>query len=73
MKTELFFRPPEAIRDVRVELVKPRRHGSRFQQLVGIPSRKNANGLRMSPTLLEFCLMLERRRDIRYYQPPPTR
>lgn len=71
MKTELLFRQPDSIRDIKVELLKPRRHGSRFQQLVVIQSRKNDNCLRMSPTLLDFCLMLERRRDIRYYQPTP--
>ncbi|MCK8683259.1 hypothetical protein [Pseudomonas umsongensis] len=71
MKTELFFRQPESVRDVEVRLIKSRRCGSPFQQLVVIQSRKNGNCLRMSPTLLDFCLMLERRRDIRYYQPTP--
>lgn len=71
MKTELFFRQPESVRDVEVRLIKPRRCGSPFQQLVVFQSRKNGNHLRMSPTLLDFCLMLERRRDIRYYQPTP--
>jgi len=71
MKTELLFRQPDSIRDVRVQFVKPRRHGSRFQQLVVIQSRKNGHCFRMSPTLLDFCLMLERRRDIQYYQPTP--
>lgn len=71
MRTELFFQPPESIRDVEVRLIPPRRHGSRFQQLTVIQSRKNGNCLRMSPTLLDFCLMLERRRDILCYQPTP--
>ncbi|MNC22949.1 hypothetical protein D3C76_852170 [compost metagenome] len=71
MKTELFFRQPESVRDVEVRPIKPRRCGSPFQQLVVIQSRKNDACLRLSPSLLDFCLMLERRRDIRYYQPIP--
>jgi hypothetical protein len=71
MKSELFFRQPESVRDVEVRLIKPRRCGSPFQQLVVIQSRKNNACLRLSPSLLDFCLMLERRRDIRYYQPTP--
>ncbi|MBH2032705.1 MAG: hypothetical protein I8H93_00230 [Pseudomonadales bacterium] len=71
MKTELFFRQPESVRDVEVRLIKPRRCGSPFQQLVVFQSRKNGIRLRMSPHLLDFCLMLERRCDIRYYQPTP--
>lgn len=71
MRTELFFKPPEEVRDVEVCLVPSRRHGSRFQQLVVIQSRKNGNCLRMSPTLLDFCLLLERRSDVLFYQPKP--
>lgn len=71
MKSELFFRQPESVRDVEVRLIKPRRCGSPFQQLVVIQSRKNNACLRLSPSLLDFCLMLERRGDIRYYQPTP--
>lgn len=71
MRDELTFRPPESVRDITVNPIKPRRHGSRFQQLIVIQSRKNDNCLRMSPTLLDFCLLLERRRDILCYQPTP--
>lgn len=71
MKSELFFQPPESVFDVEVQLIKPMRHGSHVQQLVVIHSRKNDNCLRMSPTLLDFCLLLERRQDILFYQPTP--
>lgn len=71
MRTELFFRPPESVRDVEVQWIKPRRCGSAHEQLVVFQSRKNKTCLRMSPNLLDFCLMLERRPDIRFYQPTP--
>lgn len=71
MMTELLFRQPESVRDVEVRLIKPRRCGSPYQQLVVIQSRKNKACLRLSPSQLDFCLMLERRQDVRYYQPTP--
>lgn len=71
MRDELLFHPPDSVLDVTVEAIKPRRHGSRCQQLVVMHSRKNNNCLRVSPTVLDLCLALERRRDVQFYQPTP--
>lgn len=74
MRNELFFRPPHAFaKAVLVTPIAPRRHGSPSHQLVVMHSRKNTCRLRLEPLLLDFCLMLERRRDVTCYQPTPYR
>lgn len=74
MRDELIFQAPKAFAQT-IELIpiKPLRHGTRSHQLVVMQSKKNGISLRMRPLLVDFCVELERRRDVLFYQTGPYR